>query len=211
MANHQISPKHLLPIGQETVLGRIVKQARQFGRPVIRANADNASYFQDLLKDTYTQILVDAEQTGPPGPLFRTLANARQTTFACAGDFWAAFSRPDFYSFHKSSGFPVTVLAGPSVVTEFGARFSVGAEGEVQSWERVTRTITTDLINIGAYIVDPDSQVLAYVNSTSRHNEDQFFDAMIALGFMNEYVLPTKAYNVNDPCFYDALRGACYT
>jgi NDP-sugar pyrophosphorylase family protein len=133
------------------------------------------------------------------------IERTHQRTLACAGDFWANFKWGEFLRFHEQQDTPVSILVGPSVPTFEGARFRVKDNGVVSGWERVDHTTEQDLINIGAYIVDPEKLVMKKLREMTWHKEDPFNDAMIAGGLMSAYVLNETAYNVNNPQVYAAL------
>ncbi len=195
-------PKHLLPTGEgETLLGRIVRQCLEIGHVAIYANYDNVRHIGESSDiDQKTSLLIARNFNGPLTPLIRDITRTGERTYACAGDFWA-----DFADYHRSHDRPVTILVGPSVPTREGARFNVGDDGTVKSWERVERTTSSDLINVGAYIVDPEKLVMKLFSELAWHKEDPFNDAMIKHDLMAAYVLDSTAYNVNNPSVYAAL------
>jgi NDP-sugar pyrophosphorylase family protein len=204
-------PKHLLPTGSgETLLGRIVRQTMEVGHPAIYANYENVRSIGESpdIPDDIT-LSIARNCNGPLSPLVHDIERTRKRTLACAGDFWADFKWGDFLDFHESQDTPVSILVAPSVSTVGGARFNVNSDGVVDSWERVESTTTpNDLINIGAYIVDPEKLVMRNLRKLDWHKEDPFNDAMIQDGLMSAYVLPTTAYNVNNPQVYaELVRG----
>lgn len=204
-------PKHLLPTGTgETLLGRIVNQALEIGHPAIYANYDNVRAIGEST-DIHPSVTLSIARNcnGPLSPLVHDITRTRERTFACAGDFWADFKWGDFLGFHMSHDTPVSILVGPSVPTYEGARFKVNEDnGLVESWERVEYTTSEDLINIGAYIVDPEKLVLRKLQDLERHKEDDFNDTMIESSLMSAYVLDGTAYNVNNPQVYAELIQA---
>jgi len=98
---------------------------------------------------------------------------------------------------------------GSSVAAEGGARFLVDDDGTVRGWERVEgKTKETDLINIGGYIIDgynPEAYEIVRRLNAETHKEDPFNDALIAIGGLAAYVLPTRAFNANNGEVYQAL------
>ncbi len=200
------TPKPLLPAGNETLLGRITRQAMEIANVEVYANYDTIrpiGEHPDIPKDI--QLLVNRNITGPLGPLYLDLFRGRDQSMMAAGDFWANFKWSDFLAFHESQPTPVTILVAPSVPTYEGARFNVADDGTVRSWERVDRTAKTDLINIGAYIVDPEEFVMQKIRELGTHKEDPFNDTMIAGGLLSAYVLDEPAYNVNNAETYRAM------
>lgn len=206
-------PKHLLPTGDgETLLGRIVRQATEIGHPEIYANYDNVQAIGEQLNrlnpEQDVTLSIAWNCNGPLGPLVHAINRSKQQTLSCAGDFWADFSWGDFRAFHDSQPTPVSILVGPSVPTREGAVFRVEDNGVVASWERTGQTTGEDLINIGAYIVDPEKLVLQKLNALTHHKEDPFNTTMIEAGLMSAYVLYSRAYNVNNPEVYAELVQA---
>lgn len=197
-------PKPLLPTGLgETLVGRIVRQAMAVGHVEVYANYDtirSIGEHEDLPQDV--SLLVNRNIYGPLGPLYLDLLRYRERASMAAADFWADFRWSDLLEFHDRQPTPVTVMVGRSVPAAQGAVFDVAPDGVVRSWERVARTTPTDLINIGAYVADPDIAVMDAVRGLKSHKEDEFNDAMIAAGLMSAYVLEEMAFNVNDAGVY---------
>jgi len=200
-------PKQLLTTGSgETLLGHIARQAMEIGHPAIYASYDNVRAIgesDDLPEDV--SLLIARNSNGPLGPLVQAISRTHEQTMSCAGDFWADFKWSEFRAFHDQQDTPVSILVAPSVPTFEGARFKVDDSGLVESWERVDRTTGEDLINIGAYIVDPEKLVMKKLRELTWHKEDPFNDTMIEGGLMSAYVLSEPAYNVNNPQVYAAL------
>jgi len=178
----------------------------EIGHAAIYASYDNVRAIgesDDVHPDA--SLLIARGSNGPLGPMVKDIMRTKEQTFSCAGDYWANFKWGDFLEFHDQQDTPVSILVAPSVPTFEGARFKVGDDGIVTGWERVDRTTSEDLINIGAYIVDPEKLVMKKLRELTWHKEDPFNDAMIADGLMSAYVLDDTAYNVNNPQVYAAL------
>ena len=201
------TPKPLLPTGrQETLVGRIARQAMEIANVELYVNYDTIrpiGEHPDIPRDI--QLLVNRNIFGPLGPLYLDLFRSQDQSMMAAGDFWADFKWSEFLDFHDSQNTPVSILVAPSVPTYEGARFNVRDDGIIKNWERVERTSTTDLINIGAYIVDPEKLVLQKIREITTHKEDPFNDAMIESGLMSAYVLSEPAFNVNNAEIYRAM------
>lgn len=206
-------PKPLLPTGNhETLVGRIVRQAMEIANVELYANYDTIKPIgehHDTPKDI--QLLVNRNIYGPLGPLYLDLFRSNDQSMMAAGDFWANFKWSEFLAFHDAQSTPVSILVAPSVPTFEGARFNVADSGIVSSWERLDRTSSTDLINIGAYIVDPEKLVLQKIKEITTHKEDPFNDTMINSGLMSAYVLDKPAFNVNNAEIYRAMTNYSVT
>lgn len=202
------TPKPLLPTGAgETLLGRITRQALQFANVELYTNYDTIrpiGEHPDIPQDI--QLLVNRNIGGPLGPLYLDARRSGDQAMMAAGDFWAEFNWEDFVAFHDSQPTPISIMVAPSVPTYEGARFLVGDDGRVKRWERVGRTSSEDLINIGAYIVDPEAKVMDIIDSMLTHKEDPFNDASIRARLMSAYVLDGPAFNVNNAEIYCAMR-----
>jgi NDP-sugar pyrophosphorylase family protein len=201
------TPKPLLPTGTgETLIGRIARQAMEIAHVEVYANYDTIRPIgesPDLPGDV--SLLVNRNIYGPLGPLYLDIFRTQEQSLMAAGDFWANFKWGEFLDFHNKQETPVSILVAPSVPTTGGARFKVDDDGVVGAWERVDRTTSEDLINIGAYIVDPEKLVMKKIRELTTHKEDPFNDIMIAGGLMSAYVLDEPAYNVNNAEIYRAM------
>jgi len=211
------TPKSVLPTGaelpsgdKETLLGRIVRQAMRVGRVAIYGNYDTMRGLgecPDLPRDV--DLVVNRNITGPLGPIYLDVLRTARQSYMAAGDFWAELDWEDFIRFHNSHDKPVSIVVGSSVAAEGGARFLVDDDGTVRGWERVEgKTKETDLINIGGYIIDgynPEAYEIVRRLNAETHKEDPFNDALIAIGGLAAYVLPTRAFNANNGEVYQAL------
>lgn len=204
-------PKHLLPIPTSggTLLGEIVlKAGKSFDE--IRVWSSKETYPRIVLgleKLAATNVVVDAQMSGPLGPLVRHALETKSRAYGCAGDFYCDFSWNDFEKFHESHGRPVSILVARSVAAPKGASFHV-ENGRVNSWERVPRTSKKDLINMGCYIIDPTPEVLQRFEKMSVHKEDELFDLLIPDGLVTGYDPGVVGFNVNVPEVYESLLHA---
>lgn len=203
-------PKSLLPTGNgETLLGRISRQASEMGHVMVYVNYDHVRTIgehKDMPSDI--SLLINRNVYSALGPIYLDLLRTGKRSLMAAGDFWADFKWSDFLQFHENHDKPVSILVGPSVPTCEGAKFNVTNDGTVLSWDRVDKTTAKDLINIGAYIIDPEKSVMKTVQTLhhdKNHKEDPFNDAMIKAELMAAYVLEETAYNVNNIDVYKAL------
>lgn len=204
-------PKHLLPIPTDgkTILGEISFAAQKhFDEVKIWASKETYPQISLALSElTTVKVLIDAEMTGPLGPLIRGVISARSRTFGCAGDFYCDFSWADFEKFHENHGQPISILTTKSVAAPEGARFQTH-EGIVQSWERAKETSGTDLINIGCYIIDPTEKVLHLLKKLQKHKEDTFFEIFVSEKLVAGYDPGVLGFNVNVAEIYEKLLHA---
>ena len=201
--------KHLLSIpgSSQSILGKIVEDARSYFENVIIWSGENTPELIQAFPDFVKR---DECMTGPLGPIVRNLLSSNSRSYGCAGDFVCDFSWKEFENFHSRHGMPVSILVAPSIPVENGARFIMDGV-RIAGWERCN-TIEGDLINIGAYIIDPDDRVFRAImqlcsdEKNPPHKEDQFFTAMIAHGMLAGYNPGTIGYNVNSPRVYSHLK-----
>lgn len=203
-------PKQLLPIPTEdqTLLHAVVNNARScFDRFVMSTNEHNASFIKPLFEnDTSVEVEIDTEHTGPMGPYLRSLREKKEITFGCVGDFYCDFSWDEFINFHQSHERPISILAAKSVPTKGGARFNI-ENGAIVSWERVSKTFEEDNINMGAYIIDPSSDLIDQLHLLPTFKEDPFFDLFIPQGMVAGYDPGVPGFNINTPEVYRALTS----
>ncbi len=198
-------PKHLLPIPTKgkTILGEIIRSAKpDFEKVIVWTSEQNNSQISSSIGVGYTSM--DTELTGPLGPMIRHAIQTKQRTYGCAGDFFCRFSWAEFEGFHNSTGLPISILVSNSVPTSEGAIFNVDSD-VVTSWERVLRTTEEDKINIGCYIVDPNSDVINALESLEKHKEDPFFDLFIARRLISGFTPGTPGFNINTSEVYKHL------
>jgi len=201
-------PKHLLPIPTEgrTILGEIIFRAyTHFEDITVWSSKETYPRIALALEDLMpVRVRVDAEMTGPLGPMVRALLTNKQRTFGCAGDFYCNFSWKEFEKFHDSHGLPISILVAKSVPAPGGARFHLN-DGNITGWERVEKTAKDDRINIGCYIVDPVSEVVSGLKALKRHKEDPFFDVFVPKKLVAGYDPDALGFNVNVAEVYERL------
>ncbi len=204
-------PKHLLPIPTEgkTILGEIVSRAHiYFEEVVVWSSKETYPRISLALEDlTPVKVRMDAEMTGPLGPMMRNLLVTKQRTFGCAGDFYCDFSWREFEKFHDSHGLPISILVAKSVPAPSGARFHL-SNGLITTWERIEKTTKEDRINIGCYIVDPVSVVVSELQALKKHKEDPFFDIFVPKKLVAGYDPGALGFNVNVAEVYERLLHA---
>lgn len=204
------TPKSALPTGAgETLLGRVVRQAMPIGRVAVYGNYSTMrglGEVPDLPRDI--DLVVNRNIIGPLGPIYLDALRTGRQSYMAAADFWAELDWKEFVAFHNDHDRPASILVAPSVPAKEGARFQVAADGAVKSWERVAETKASDLINIGAYIIDGDRpeimDIVSDLNATT-HKEDPFNSAAIEKGLLGAYVLDSLAFNVNNQHIYRAM------
>lgn len=204
------TPKSALPTGAgETLLGRVVRQAMPVGRVAVYGNYDTMRGLgetPDLPRDI--DLVVNRNIIGPLGPLYLDALRTGHQSYMAAADFWAELDWSEFIRFHNEHDRPASILVARSVAAKEGAKFDVAGDGTVRSWERVDETKASDLINIGAYIIDggnPDVMSIVTELNAKTHKEDPFNSAAIEQGLLGAFVLDTLAFNVNNEGIYRAM------
>jgi len=201
-------PKHLLPIptAGKTILGDIVRRGhRSFEEVTVWASKESYPRIALGLDGlATTNVAIDAEMSGPLGPMLRSLLKSHARTYGCAGDFYCDFSWDDFERFHEDQKRPISILVAHSVAAPKGARFRV-TDGAVSAWERVERTTRRDLINMGCYIIDPTEDVIRVVEEMKAHKEDEFFDLFIKRDLVSGFDPGVMGFNVNVSEVYESL------
>jgi NDP-sugar pyrophosphorylase family protein len=201
-------PKHLLPIPTEgkTILGEIIFRAQMhFEEITVWSSKETYPRITLALEGLMpVRIRVDAEMTGPLGPMVRALFTTNQRTFGCAGDFYCDFLWKEFEKFHDTHGLPISILVARSVPAPGGARFHLN-DGNITGWERVEKTTKDDRINIGCYIVDPVPEVISGIETLKKHKEDPFFDTFVPRNLVAGYDPGTFGFNVNVAEIYEYL------
>lgn len=200
--------KHLLQIPGvgESILGQIVNKARSYFGHIVIWGGDNTSELEKSFPGLVTR---DVHMTGPLGPMLRELLETNQRSYGCAGDFICDFSWAQFEEFHNNHNLPVSILIARSVPVNGAARF-ITNDVQILTWERVEKSIPTDLINIGAYIIDPDDRIVRAIeqlkgeDGSHSHKEDPFFSKMTNLGLLGGYNPNVIGYNVNTQEAYAA-------
>jgi len=207
-ANFGKLPKHLLPIPtpEGTILGQIMRDAEShFGRITAWTGSHNIADFLPLVqKHQRAKYVVDQHMTGPLGPLIRQTMQQGTRSYACAGDFYCQFSWEDMERFHDGHSRPITILLDHSVPSADAAVFNLTADDGVAGWCR-RDSAEADLINIGAYIIDPTPEVREMLNGLDRHKEDPFNTAAIDRGMLAGYVPDSMGFNVNTSSSYEHL------
>ena len=200
-------PKHLLPLPTgKTILEEIVeKSLKYFSKIIISSNEKNKRFFQKIFKrKKIVSIEIDKFLTGPLGPICRELLKTRKRVYGCAGDFFCDFYWEEFEKFHNVHRKPISVLVAPSPSMPEGAKFILKGS-LIVAWRRVKRTNDFDLINIGAYIIDPVSEVLKAISKIEYHKEDVFYDLFVPKGLVCGYNPGVLGFNINRVSTYKKL------
>jgi NDP-sugar pyrophosphorylase family protein len=108
--------------------------------------------------------------------------------------------------FHDMHDYPITILLARSSPALGAAVFERSEDGSVTNWSRKDSN-ENDLINIGAYIIDPTPEVLKLLRDLSHHKEDPFNTAAIKAQLMAAYVAEEVGFNVNTSSSYHHLLG----
>ncbi len=206
--NYGTLPKHLLPIPapEGNLLGQIMRDAEMyFSRMTVWVGKHNIREFLPLVPRYQSATYVaDQYMTGPLGPLVRHTLQHKVRSYGCAGDLYCKFEWGVMEQFHEQHGCPITILLAPSVPVTDAAVFDCADSGKVVDWSR-RDSHDGDLINIGAYIIDPTPEVLQMLEGLDSHKEDSFNDAAIRRGLMAGYVPGSIGFNVNTYTSYEQL------
>lgn len=200
-------PKHLLLLSKrKTIIEEITRSAqRYFEKIIISSNIENKFIFQRIFKNSNkVAIEIDKFLTGPLGPICRELLKTKKRVYGCAGDFFCQFSWKEFDKFHNSHTKPISILIAPSFSMSDGASFTLEKD-IIVSWKRVKRTKNFDLINIGAYIIDPYPQVIKIISTIEYYKEDIFFDLFVPYRLVCGYNPNKIGFNINTPETYKKL------
>jgi len=200
-------PKHILPLPQKsTIIEEIVNNALSFfDKVVISVNDENKNFIKALIGNhDQVDVVVDSLCTGPLGPMIREVLDKNDTVYGCAGDFYCEFEWDDFISFHEGNHSSISILVSKSLAVPEGAKFIV-KDGLVTDWERTSHTDDSDLINIGAYIITPNSELLSEIQTLSKHKEDNFFNTFIPNKKVFAFNPGGIGFNVNVPRVYYEL------
>jgi len=201
-------PKHLLELPNgDTILSYIISNAEKFFDKIgVYASDKNFSQISTVKHGGKSNLLIDKHMTGPLGPMVRSFNEMKEgsTVYACAGDFFNLFDWDDFEKFHRSHEFPVSILIAKSIAVKNGARFNLKNE-QIVGWERPDLTSDSDLINMGAYIVDNTPDVKKVIDNLDRHKEGAFFNKLIKNNLLAGYDSGNIGYNINREEVYQHL------
>lgn len=214
MFSDEIAPftKHFLPLPEKggSIIGSIIEKSRPYFDVIELSGSHNTLEFLKPIfsNDLSIEISEDNAMIGPLYPPFKRLLSEKTRVHACCGDIYSNFNWDEMEAFHNKHGGPVTILIAKSFPAEKAACFSVDEHGCIYDWERKKESTNQDLINIGAYIFDPDPKLDAIANNlveTGRCKEDLFFQKCIEKGILHGYVDPDFSCNINIPSVYHAL------
>lgn len=208
-------PKHLLPTGGaagETFLGRIVQQilpVTTADRITMHVNMDNLQ----MIGNHYDIPGAVNYDTTPYNHsldmFFERLLETKQRVIGCAGDYYAEDDISALLSHHEKSGLPVTALAGYSVSADCGVTYGLSGN-KVTSIRRLDRTASSEPLNIGAYVFEPDNFVMRVIRTHRRNTaeaptDDRIFEAFVRQGLLGAFVTEKPTFNVNTPETYNAM------
>ena len=209
-------PKHLLPTGAadgETFLGRIIRQALPIASPqpiTVHVNQENQPHIA-AHSDIPRRVRYDTRQYNHSLDMFfEQLLVSGERVVGCAGDYYAAEDLTALIAHHDASKFPVTALAGYSVAVDSGISYGVNNDNKVTTMQRADRTKSSDPLNIGAYIFEPDPIVMRVIHTyrptaSRAPTDDRIFEAFVRHGLLGAYVTNGPTYNVNTPHTYEAV------
>lgn len=208
-------PKLLLPTGGpngETLAGRIVRQSLTApieGPTVLHANVDTYATIE-AHPDIDTRAHVTTVEHGNTfRPFVNKLLEHEVRVHGSHADYYADFSWSDFLDAHESNPYPVTFAVARSVPIERGAVFTVDDLDRITGFTRTEQTDGTELLNMGAYIFDPDKAVIRALQDTIKDgrmaSEEVIVKTLIARQLAGAYIMPNTFFNINIPPTYDAL------
>lgn len=208
-------PKLLLPTGGpdgETLAGRIIRQS--LTAPIEGPTVLHANIYTYATIEAHPDIDERAQVTTVEhGNTFRPFVNKllehQVRVHGSHADFYADFSWSDFLDAHESNQYPVTFAVARSVPIERGAVFTIDDLDKITGFTRTEQTDGTELLNMGAYIFDPQKDVLRAmqdcIHQTKLSNEETIVTTLIERNLVGAYIMPHTFFNINIPPTYDAL------
>lgn len=205
-------PKHLLPTGRpdgETILGRIARLGlvAPVEVPIIvhanRFTGGAMMEHPDVPIDSGRVTVVARKMSDDPMDVYtQKVIMERRRVLGAAGDTYTSdFSWDDMLDAHESSRFPVTFLVARTPSNEGGAVYNVADNGAITDMKRVPHTEEEDLVNVGAYIFDPQRAVLRLLEDLASNpvpeRNDPLGHGLIDRGLVGAYVLDEPAFNIN--------------
>lgn len=214
MFTDEISPftKHFLPIPEKggSIIGAIIEKSKQHFDVIELSGSHNTlEFLRPIFSGTQgIKITEDRSMIGPLYPPFERLLECQRRVYSCCGDIYSNFDWGEMEKFHNQHGGPVTILISKSFPSEKAACFSINEKGQIYDWERKRESTENDLINIGAYILDPHPELNAIATdliSTGRCKEDIFFAECIKRKILHGYKDQNFSCNINIPSIYQSL------
>jgi hypothetical protein len=119
--------------------------------------------------------------------------------------FTSIFFWEEFENFHLIHNKPISILVAPSLSMPDGAFFELDQNNIVISWRRLEITRDFDLINIGAYIIDPLPEIIDIISKLEIHKEDYFFDMFVPKQLVAAYNPGAVGFNINTQETYEKM------
>lgn len=154
-----VLPKPLIPVGQEPVLGLLLKQLRRYGiRDVTLTLGYSAGVIRALLSNGLgTGLNIECvEESVPLGTIgsLRLVANQLDNTFLVAnGDILTDLNLRDMVAFHNRNNAVATIACHRRMSTVPYGVIKAGRKGEIRSF--MEKPIRYDLVSMGVYVFSP--------------------------------------------------------
>ena len=204
--------KHVLPIPERggSIIGAIVSKAEKvFSNIDIIASDTTVPFLTPLFQDNQNVGIVnDQKLIGPLYYPFKKIIEDGQRVFACCGDIYSNFNWNEMERFHNEHKGAVTILISKSFETQNAACFEINDLGQVINYQRKPQSTSNDLINIGAYILDPSPDLTRIINELIAQRfckEDLFFEKCIEARILYGYTPRGLSCNINTPEMYSNL------
>lgn len=199
-----IPSKHFLPIPDSniSIIEKIIIDSHDFfEKIIIHSNPDNHEAFI-CFKAKYKKVDVTITKfIGPLGPIYEQLSTQKSRSYLIAGDCYSSIDWQDFEHLHNKNQNPITILGGKSCKVDDGACFIVN-KNKITGWKRKNTTNDNDIINIGAYIIDPTEHILKSIEKLDDEKEDSFFHHFINTNSIAIYIPNGLSFNFNKMSTY---------
>lgn len=214
MFNKKASPftKHFLPLPESgtSIIGSIINKAQPHFRNIeISASHNTIDFMMGNFKESQNiHISNDNEMIGPLAPPLLELISQGKRVYACCGDIYSNFNWDEFEKFHDTHNNPISILSANSFPAKKAACFNIASNGSVKSWKRKIKSSKKDYINIGAYIIDPDPELIEIAKELLKNKackEDVFFQKCIEKRILSAYKETSFSCNINTPDIYNRL------
>ena len=180
----RIIPKPLVPLGDEPVLGALLRNLRRHG---IQDAYIMLGHLGDLIRallgdggryGTRLQYVEEESPLGTIGPLSLLRGNLNHTFLVANGDLVVDLDFQAMVAFHRSHGGLATVACHPRTISiEFGV---VECDSQGTMLEFVEKPSKEVLVNMGVYVFEPE--ILDHVPSGRPFGADDLLQALLRQG-----------------------------